>query len=242
MGTKTIGILGGMGPAATHYFLGKLTFLTKAEKDQDHIPVLLLSNPLLPDRAAAIFSQNVKTLVSQLQENVKLLERSGSDCIVMPCNTAHYFSADISKVLNVPFINMITITAQFIAKNFSECKKVGILGTTATIKYKIYDEILAQYGIQTMVPNDQDQEQVMTIIEAVKAGETALQLKTRLNMIIDQLVNNGADRVILACTELPLVVNSWKINVIDPMDLLAVHCIQFAGKDYRKELFNLRKS
>jgi len=231
----SIGILGGMGPEATHYFLNLLTRLTAVSKEQDHITYLLLSNPLLPDRSKAILSKDAllcNELIQALQDNVLRLEKAGAKCVVIPCNTAHYFSKEIQDVLSIPFINMITLTANFFHTYFPN-KRIGLLGTTATVQSGIYENALAQYHIQCITPQKEDQSTVMRVIYEVKNQQMSVDLISNLRKmlwpIIQNLKNNGADFIILGCTELPLVVIQAPY-LIDPMEILAIHCIQESGK------------
>jgi len=231
----SIGILGGMGPEATHYFLNLLTRLTSVSKEQDHVTYLLLSNPLLPDRSKAILSKDIvlcNELIQALQDNVLRLEKAGAKCVVIPCNTAHYFSKEIQDVLTIPFINMVTLTANFFYTYFPN-KKVGLLGTTATVQSGIYKDALAQYHIECITPQKEDQSTVMRVIYEVKnqqmSADLIISLRTMLFPIIQNLKNNGADFIILGCTELPLVVMQAPY-LIDPMEILAIHCIQQSGK------------
>lgn len=231
----SIGILGGMGPEATHYFLNLLTRLTAVSKEQDHITYLLLSNPLLPDRSKAILGKDpflCNELIKALQDNVLRLEKAGAKCVVIPCNTAHYFSKEIQDVLHIPFINMITLTANFFHTYFPQ-KKVGLLGTTATVQSGIYEHALSQYHIECIKPQKEDQATVMHVIYEIKnqqmSADLIIRLKKMLNPIIQNLKNKGADFIILGCTELPLVVVQAPY-LIDPMEMLAIHCIQKSGK------------
>lgn len=231
----SIGILGGMGPEATHYFLNLLTRLTAVSKEQDHITYLLLSNPFLPDRSKAILSKDpllCHDLIQALQDNVLRLEEAGAQCVVIPCNTAHYFSKEIQDALTIPFINMIALTASFFHSYFPN-KKVGLLGTTATVQSGIYAQALAKYHIDCITPQKEDQATVMYVIYEVKnqqmSADLMVRLKTILDPIIQHLKNKGADFIILGCTELPLVVMQAPY-LIDPMEILAIHCIQKSGK------------
>ena len=87
---KTIGILGGMGPLATADLFRKITLLTDAACDNEHIRVYIDSNARIPDRTAAILSGGPDP-VPEMASALRSLERCGADCFIMPCNTAHYF-------------------------------------------------------------------------------------------------------------------------------------------------------
>ena len=93
---KSIGILGGMGPLATADLLRKIVLVTRAEKDGDHVRVYIDDNPRIPDRTAAILSGGESPL-PQMTDSLEKLEKCGASCIIMPCNTAHYFLPELQK-------------------------------------------------------------------------------------------------------------------------------------------------
>ena len=108
---KTIGILGGMGPLATADLFRKITLLTDASCDNDHIRVYIDSNARIPDRTAAILSGGTNP-VPEMTSALRHLEACGADCIIMPCNTAHYFLPQLQAKTETPFLSMLAATAQ----------------------------------------------------------------------------------------------------------------------------------
>src|SRR5262245_56844098 len=104
--TKTIGVIGGMGPAATLAFFGKLLEATHAERDQDHLRVLIDNNPRVPDRNAAIAGRGPSP-GPQLAESARGLELAGADFLVIACNTAHAFASEIEAAVAIPLMSMI---------------------------------------------------------------------------------------------------------------------------------------
>ena len=104
---KTIGILGGMGPLATADLFQKITLLTEAETDRDHIRVYIDSNANIPDRTAAILNSGPDP-VPEMASALRNLEACGADCVIMPCNTAHYFLPRLQAMTEIPFLSILT--------------------------------------------------------------------------------------------------------------------------------------
>ena len=130
-GKKTIGILGGMGPLATADLFEKITLLTKAETDRDHIRVYIDSNTNIPDRTAAILNGGADP-VPEMADALKHLEQCGADCVIMPCNTAHYFLPRLQAMTKLPFLSILTAAAEACARQFPG-RTVGILATRGTV-------------------------------------------------------------------------------------------------------------
>lgn len=122
---KTIGILGGMGPLATADLFQKITLLTEAETDRDHIRVYIDSNANIPDRTAAILS-NGPDPVPEMASALRNLEACGADCVIMPCNTAHYFLPRLQAMTEIPFLSILTAAAEACKAQFPGMT-VGIL-------------------------------------------------------------------------------------------------------------------
>ena len=130
---KIIGIIGGMGPLATVHLFERIVLRTKAEKDQDHIRILIDNNTKIPDRTLAILG-NEESPVNELVNSAKMLENSGADFLIMPCNTAHYFIEEIKKNISIPFINMPEEAVKHTYDKYGKDAVVGIMATDGTIK------------------------------------------------------------------------------------------------------------
>ena len=143
--SKTIGILGGMGPLATADLFRKITCLTKASCDNDHIRVYIDSNARIPDRTAAILSGGTNP-VPEMTSALRHLEACGADCIIMPCNTAHYFLPQLQAKTETPFLSMLAATAKTCAAKFPG-KTAAILGTKGTLATGLYDRALEGEGV-----------------------------------------------------------------------------------------------
>src|SRR5699024_7178216 len=146
----------------------KIVALTKASKDQEHLHILIDNNTLIPDRTDYILDNNFQDPRPMLIESAKGLEKSGADFLIMPCNTAHKFYDDILKNINIPFLNMIEETAQYIIKNNPDTNKIGLLATDGTIKAEVYDDVFKQFGIDIITPSKGNQKYVYELIYNIK--------------------------------------------------------------------------
>ena len=153
---KTIGILGGMGPLATADLFQKIVLLTKADTDREHIRVYIDSNANIPDRTAAILSGG-EDPVPEMASALRHLEACGADCIIMPCNTAHYFLPRLQAMTKIPFLSILTAAAEACKAQFPG-KTVGILATRGTLAANLYQEALVQAGVPYLVPDAQAQD------------------------------------------------------------------------------------
>ncbi len=206
---KVIGVIGGMGPAATSDLLSKIIKFTKVKKDQDHIHVIVDNNPKIPDRSQAIFN-NGESPLPALIESGKMLERAQVDFIVIPCNTAHFFYDALKDHLKIPIVHMIREVAKKIHKEFSGIRKVGLLSTRGTIKAGLYQKELKAFDIEVIKPDEKAQDMVTEAIfgeDGIKCGCLEGKSKRLIYNAIDNLINNGAELIIGGCTEIPLVVD-----------------------------------
>ena len=137
MPEKVVGILGGMGPEATVDFFAKVIALTPANRDQDHLRIIIYNNPKIPDRIEAILKED-KSLLPMLVETAKTLERAGVDFIVIPCNTVHYFYEDLTREISIPILHVIREVAYAVKASLPRCERLGLLATTGTIAGSLY--------------------------------------------------------------------------------------------------------
>ncbi|HKM01331.1 MAG TPA: amino acid racemase [Sedimentibacter sp.] len=226
---KTIGIIGGMGPLATVHLFERIVLRTKAQKDQDHIRVLIDSNTNIPDRTKAIIGDG-EDPVKELVNSAKILEKGGADFLIMPCNTAHYFIDEIKKSVNIPFLNMPEETVKYTYDKYGKDTVVGIMATDGTIKSKIYENYYSKLGIKTVVPV-KTQERIMEFIyDVIKKGNYNAGTDL-LFECANELKELGATAFLLGCTELSSAQYLYKFegNFINPMEVLTERSILFAG-------------
>ncbi len=229
MPEKIIGILGGMGPEATIDLFYKIIKFTPAEKDQDHLRIIIDNNPKIPDRTAAILGKGEDPLPA-LQETARNLERAGADFIIIPCNTAHYFLSSIQESVKIPILNMIEETVKETQKKNFSIKKVGLLASIGTYKTKIYHQHFKKFNIEVISPEEKDKEEVMKAIYAVKAGDLSEGIKISIFKIAQKLIDKGSEALIAGCTEIPLILKEGDVSVpiIDPTRVLAETAVRKA--------------
>ena len=227
---KSIGILGGMGPLATADLFRKIVTMTKAACDNDHIRIYIDNNVQIPDRTAAILSGGADP-VPVMAESVKNLEACGADCIILPCNTAHYFLPRLQTMTDIPFLSMLQATACACAERFPG-KTAAILATKGTLATGLYEQALQEQHVSYLVPNAAEQDALMRVIyEGVKADRPPETYRADMMSVLDTMTARGADYFILGCTELPLAAQLLQLThpCIDPTSVLAEAAIRFCG-------------
>lgn len=227
-----IGILGGMGPEATVYLFDLIIKLTKVERDSDHIPVIIYSNPKIPDRTEAII-KNGPSPVPLLIEGVKFLERAKVDIIVMPCITAHHFYPEIIKGLKTPFLNLLDETVKYVENKKKDIKRLGLLATTGTVKTSLFQNHFERGNREIILPDRDDQLLLMDAIygkEGIKAGYKE-EPKKLIKEIVEHLVYERAQAIIAGCSEVPLVLKDDDISIpfIDPLRIITFQSILRMG-------------
>lgn len=227
---KIVGILGGMGPLATADLFKKITLLTRAASDNEHLRVVIDSNAKIPDRTSAILSGGADP-VPQMLSALRNLERCGADVILMPCNTAHHFLPRLQTETNVPFLNMIETTVAR-CKELFPGKTAGLWATSGTVKSGVYTDVLAREGVACVLPTEAEQAVMMDAIYRVKGGET-LRDSAAFDGLAASMGARGADYFILGCTELPIVYDMLHLkgNFIDPTAELARAAILYCDKE-----------
>lgn len=226
---KAVGILGGMGPEATALIYQKIVKLTDAEKDQDHIRALIYSNSQIPNRVEAILSNRVAEVTEHLQESAKILERSGADFIVIACNTAHFWIEEIRSAVDIPVLDMVEETALFLAHQPDQIRKVGLIGSPGMIVADIYPKKFSRFGIEVAYPSPPMQDLSNEIITRLKSGNSFADLKNKSESLISWFKNQNVEKVILGCTELPILFNSADPYFIDPVEIISRMSIRLAG-------------
>jgi aspartate racemase len=229
-GRPTLGVLGGMGPAATADFLARLARLTPATCDQDHVPTIVYSDPQTPDRSDAILGLGPSPLPAMLK-GVNFLNHSGCALIAVPCNSAHYWHEELARHSTVPVLHIADATAERLREGGGS--PVGLLATDGTVRAGIYRDRLHSAGIDTLDLTDlADANPVMRGIRALKGGQVSLARQT-LQAAGEELVRRGATTLILGCTDVSValagVTNVAGAAVIDASDCLARACIVKLG-------------
>lgn len=228
--SKTIGILGGMGPRATIDLYEKIISNTPARVDQDHLHILINNNPKIPSRVEGGMHDYANPFLA-LIESALVLEKAGADFIIMPCHTAHIWIEELQKNISIPFYNMIENTVEYILENQLNSGRILILATQTTIEKKLYQNIFDRYDLPFLVPSKFEQQVIYNLILKVKAGYIKNNpYINALNEILTYYRNEGVTSFLAACTEIPLLSSflSKDIELLDPTLMLAKMAIEKA--------------
>jgi len=230
---RTIGVLGGMGPEATVYFLERLVKNTEAKSDQEHVPVLVYSLPQIPNRTEAILYGGESPL-PLLISGAARMAGAGADFIVIPCITAHYFHGQIQAASPVPVMNIVEETGKSLKRGMPGLRKLGLVATSGTVRSAIFEKAKAFAQFEIVVPSAREMTRVMRALSGrrgIKAGYTSGRPRETILAVARSLVERGAQAVIAGCTEIPLVLKKGdlKVPVIEPMDIAARSAIRLAG-------------
>lgn len=214
---KTVGIIGGLGPPTTAKFYMRIVSL--CSKQTKKRPSILIANVPITLELENKFinkSQGRREFRSLLIASANSLERGGADFIVLPCNTAHVFINDIRNSVNVPVLSIIDETVKTLKSR--GVKKIGLLSTPATIKNKLFDK-----KINLVKPNKINQKKMGTIINDILKNKNINRNRHGLLKIIET-ISQKSDALLLACTDLQLLIPEKEINgkrIFDTLEILA---------------------
>lgn len=230
---KILGVIGGLGPLATAYFMELVINMTDARTDQEHLEMLIHNAPTIPDRTAYILDNTAQDPLPRMLGIGKALAQQGASCIAIPCVTAHYFFDKLEAGIPVPLINGVRETVRHLKEN--GIRKVGILATDGTVQSGIFHRELEAQGLCPMVPDKEAQKHVMHLIfQNIKAGRPAEM--DRFFAAADSLRSQGAQAMILGCTELSLIKRDQSIGAgfVDAMEVLARQAVISCGKPLKE--------
>lgn len=232
--SKTLGVIGGLGPIATAHFMELVIRMTDAKTDQEHLDMILYSRPSIPDRTGYILDHTKPNPLPEMIRVGNALVRQGAGLIAIPCMTAHYFHEDLTRYIPAPIVHAIHETAVHLKKH--GIRRAGIMATDGTIQSKLFQRELERHGIEAIVPGAEGQKCVMSIIyDDIKANRPADMDK--FDYASRELWRSGAQAIILGCTELSLVKRDCPIGAgyIDAMEVLAQRCVIECGGTLKKE-------
>jgi len=235
---KSLGIIGGLGPMATAYFLELIIKMTDAKTDQEHLDIIVFDRPNVPDRTAYILDNSKPSPLVSMGQTAKTLETLGVSQIAAPCVTSHYIYSELAACVDVPIINMLTETADYL--KMAGKKKAGILATLGTISSELFQNTLTQAELEFEIPDEAHQKLVMELIyDCIKAGKPADMDKFRA--VSDYLFSKGCDSIILGCTELSVIKKNEEIGhrYLDTLEVLAKRCIELCDKPVKAEYSSL---
>jgi aspartate racemase len=221
---KRVGVLGGMGPMATADFFRKLIEETPAQRDQDHLPVVIYSVPQMPSRDKAI-TQGGESPFPQMLAGLHALKQQRADFVAIPCNTAHFWYEDLCREGGIPILHIVDAVCDELSHGHSIEGPIGLLSTEATLLSRIYHDRLLQRGIELIVnPPEERAAFINPGIELVKCGRLE-EAGIAVQRAVACLLERGAKKLILGCTELPVALEAIdspsKENCIDATRALA---------------------
>ena len=229
---RVLGVLGGMGPLASAHFMARLTLLTPAERDQDHVPAILWSDPRVPDRGLAARGVGPDPLPF-LVRGLHGLAAAGCGAVAIPCNTAHGWIDGMRTATKLPILHIVDAAAADLRRQGIQPGPVGIMGTAATLKMRLYQDYLVAVGWPCIEPTSQEMERLIVPgIARVKANRVN-DAYTPLAEAVSALHQRGAQAVILGCTEIPLGIQAGpyealRVPLVDTIDALARASIAWA--------------
>jgi aspartate racemase len=227
MTDKILGVLGGMGPLASAQFMLRLTLLTPAQRDQDHIPSVLWSDPRVPDRTRGRLDGG-EDPAPWLLRGIRGLKEAGAGAIAIPCNTAHGWY-DIMAAEGLPILHIVDAAAAELRKA-APSGTIGIMGTAATLRMRLYQDRLVSQGWTCLVPTDAEMASRVTPAIAMVKANRVVEAFAPLAEVVAALAARGAQAVVLGCTEIPLGIlagprDALPVPTIDTIDALALASI-----------------
>ena len=220
--SKVLGVLGGMGPAATLDFLAKLQAATPVSREQDHLRVLVDINPKVPDR-----NNSYDEAGPVLAEMAVGLRDAGAQVLAIACNTAHAF-VDQVKASGLPLVDLIETAglAAKAAKADGGAERVGVLGTNGALA--LYRRTFSHQAIEAVTLDDHEQVEFMALLYRIKHGDLGPESRDTMAALAHRLVGKGAQVVVAGCTEVPLVMSAADLTVpfIDATEALARRCVE----------------
>ena len=235
---RTLGVIGGLGPIATAHFMELIIRMTEAETDQEHLDMIIYNRPSIPDRTGYILDQTRPNPLPEMIRVGSALARQGAKLIAIPCMTAHYFHRELSRCIEAPIVHAIHETAVHLKKH--GITKAGIMATDGTIRSKLFQQELLKHGITPVIPSPAGQQCVMRVIyDDIKANRPAEMDK--FDYAAKELRAQGAQAIILGCTELSLVKRDYPLGAgyLDAMEVLARRCVLECGGKLKEEYQNL---
>lgn len=224
---KTVGIIGGLGPETTSEFYLDVVFSCQ-KKDNASRPAIIMSSVPLPykiEEDLILRNEGAERYIPFLTKEAQRLEKAGADFIVMPCNSLHVFINELRKAVKIPVLSIVEETVNFLKQK--QMNNIGIVSTSATIKNKLYENAFAENGITYVVPNELQQAKMGKFILNLVVGQQKNRDREELISIINDFGDKGLDCVILACTDLQLLIpHHPTLKIFDTMRVFADATVQ----------------
>jgi aspartate racemase len=223
-----VGILAGMGPAAGAAFYSSLVASTVADRDQDHLRVVMWADPAVPDRSEALLGAGPSP-VEPLLSGLTWLREAGAAFVAMPCNTAHAFREELEQRSGVEVLDMVAASVRACRERVPDAGRVGVLSTWGTREAGLYERAAARVGIEVVqVDAATQQRHVSAAIACVKGGGSPARAGQHVSAAVAALRAAGAEVVVTACTELSLAMGDLRddVPIVDSTDSLVGHVHQ----------------
>jgi len=231
---EPVGVLGGLGPAATVHFMQRVLDHTEAHRDQDHVDLLVWQHGSIPDRSAHLLGRG-ESPEPVLVADAVALERAGARFIAIPCNTAVVWVEQMRAAVTIEVLDTVAETVDAAARAVPGLRRLGVLATDGTMLAGTYARAAAAAGVDLVAPSAEVQREVMSIIyDGVKAGEPVS--RSRFDAVVAHLRSRGAEAVALGCTELSVLHEDLGVQdrtIIDSIDALARRVVQRSGAPLR---------
>jgi aspartate racemase len=231
---KIVGIIGGMGPEATVDLMQRIIRLTPALDDADHIRCIVDNNPKVPSRIKAIIEGVGDDPGPCMADMGRRLESWGADFLVIACNTAHYYFEAVHRAVTIPVVNLIDLVAGHVNSNYPKLSRIGMLASPAVAMTGLYTQRFSRLGIEDVWPDPDHQANLLSIIKAVKKGDTGSTVRDDYKKVGENLMHSGAELALIACTELSALGGDLPLNALDAAEVLATEIVQLATN--QKEL------
>jgi aspartate racemase len=221
-----IGVIGGMGPEATVELMRRVIATTPVDDDFGHIHMIVDNNPKVPSRIAALIERTGDDPSPEIVRMAIGLEKAGATVLVMPCNTAHAYATKISSAVTIPFLDMLCLTAARIEQMILLHGRVGVLASTAVKQLELFEAVLTPIKIELVWPEDQGG--VMDVIRNVKRGDASPTNRDRFRKIAEGLLDRKVDLLLIACTDLSVLVGSLDHDtpIVDSLDVLTEEIVR----------------
>ena len=228
---RRVGILGGMGPQATILIMQKVLAAVRAVDDADHIPLIVDQNPQVPSRIKHLVERTGSDPAPVLADSARRLVAGGADALAMPCNTAHHYAPAIRAAVDVPFLDMIELSADRAAKLTAVGGKVGILASPAVQDVGLFDRPFNRRGLTPIFPDCEAAKRMLSAIQLIKADGANSAAREVLRAVSSELALGGASIQMIACTEFSLIADaaSGATAVFDTLDCLVEEIVRFSG-------------
>lgn len=236
MKEKIVGIMGGMGPEATLDLFAKIVEESHAKSDEEHLRIIIDNNPKMPSRQDAIL-KGTPSPVPAMVETALNLKRAGADFIIIGANTAHYFFDEVVAQVDLPFLHIIDETIKELLRVVPDARKVGVLATTAAVKTRLYHHTCEKFGIEVIEVSEEIQNQIHDAIFDFKYEGWSEENARQMEKAAYYLVNQGAQALIMGCTEIPLILRGKQFSVplLDPNDIIGKVAVAYARNQYQLE-------